>query len=342
MAKYLASDGQSQSLDINDLNIVLHAGTLVSILVVYFHRIAKLLGEDRQLVGRLAMATIPAVLVGTRGSLKTPATWCGPELPGRVLAWKEDICISPRSRFGQFLRRPGVLPDLGERLSLDDTGEIILSLFRCLKPWGLVEEVRSPRDGSQIPGYQISSSVMTWKAGDGSRPMFDPLRVTRQSEAELRGNEYFIELYKSFADLGSGLEAREHTAQVQADTRQEREEEFRSGGLPILFCSPTMELGVDIAQLNVVNMRNVPPTPANYAQRSGRAGRSGQPAFVYPRSFLPDVGGEGKMNSCRVHDFWRLQRMAHGLSSTTKGLFTESTRSTWRLTKIPKNLPSTR
>ena len=42
-----------------------------------------------------------------------------------------------------------------------------------------------------------------------------------------------------------------------------------------------MELGVDIADLNVVNMRNVPPTPANYAQRSGRAGRSGQPALVY-------------------------------------------------------------
>ncbi len=51
--------------------------------------------------------------------------------------------------------------------------------------------------------------------------------------------------------------------------------------LPLLFCSPTMELGVDIAQLNVVNMRNVPPTPANYAQRSGRAGRGGQPALVY-------------------------------------------------------------
>jgi ATP-dependent helicase YprA (DUF1998 family) len=49
----------------------------------------------------------------------------------------------------------------------------------------------------------------------------------------------------------------------------------------VLFCSPTMELGVDIAELNVVNLRNVPPTPANYAQRSGRAGRSGQPALVF-------------------------------------------------------------
>src|SRR5262249_59758342 len=76
------------------------------------------------------------------------------------------------------------------------------------------------------------------------------------------------------------LEAREHTAQVPSEKREEREEAFRDGRLPILYCSPTMELGVDIRQLNVVNMRNVPPTPANYAQRSGRAGRSGQPAFV--------------------------------------------------------------
>ncbi|MGA2264298.1 MAG: helicase-related protein [Acidobacteriota bacterium] len=77
------------------------------------------------------------------------------------------------------------------------------------------------------------------------------------------------------------LEAREHTAQVTSEDREEREGRFRTGDLPLLFCSPTMELGVDIAQLNLVNLRNVPPTPANYAQRSGRAGRGGQPALVY-------------------------------------------------------------
>lgn len=65
------------------------------------------------------------------------------------------------------------------------------------------------------------------------------------------------------------------------EDRLAREAQFRSAKLPILYCSPTMELGVDISQLNVVNMRNVPPTPANYAQRSGRAGRSGQPALVF-------------------------------------------------------------
>ena len=42
--------------------------------------------------------------------------------------------------------------------------------------------------------------------------------------------------------------------------------------LPVMFCSPTMELGVDIAELDLVYLRNVPPTAANYAQRSGRAG----------------------------------------------------------------------
>ena len=98
---------------------------------------------------------------------------------------------------------------------------------------------------------------------------------------ELPTNRYFVDLYRSVSTALADIEAREHTAQVSYEQRLEREERFRSAELPVMFCSPTMELGVDISELNVVNMRNVPPTPANYAQRSGRAGRSGQPALVF-------------------------------------------------------------
>ena len=90
-----------------------------------------------------------------------------------------------------------------------------------------------------------------------------------------------MNFYRSLASELAGFEAREHTAQVPYEDRLIREDRFRKAELPVLYCSPTMELGVDIAELNVVNMRNIPPTPANYAQRSGRAGRSGQPALVF-------------------------------------------------------------
>lgn len=189
-----------------------------------------------------------------------------------------DIFLSPQSNFGLFLRHPNVLPIT---LTPDDARIVIEDLFKRLVPWGLVEIVRSPIQGSAVCGYQLPSSVMLWKAGDGSTPAIDRLRTTNVSSAADQTNQYFVQLYKSFAGRGIGIEAREHTAQVPAVIREDREKRFRGGELDILFCSPTMELGVDISQLNVVNMRNVPPTPANYAQRSGRAGRSGQAAFVY-------------------------------------------------------------
>jgi undecaprenyl-diphosphatase len=64
MAAFLAPDGRTEGLDIPALNIVLHGGTLLSILVFYARRILKLLGEDRRTLGLLIIGTIPAVVVG--------------------------------------------------------------------------------------------------------------------------------------------------------------------------------------------------------------------------------------------------------------------------------------
>jgi undecaprenyl-diphosphatase len=64
LAAYLAPDGKVEGLDIPALNVVLHGGTLLSILVFYFGRIARLLGEDRRTIGLLVVGTIPAVVLG--------------------------------------------------------------------------------------------------------------------------------------------------------------------------------------------------------------------------------------------------------------------------------------
>ena len=193
---------------------------------------------------------------------------------------RENLYLSPRGGFGQYLRRPATFPNHHDRLHLDETQEILEQLFRALKGV-LVEEVVPARAEGDVPGYQVPASAMAWRAGDGGRAIHDPVRVPREPEGGRRTNQFFVGFYKGVAAELRGLEAREHTAQVPYDLRVEREDRFRKAQLPVLFCSPTMELGVDISELNVVNMRNIPPTPANYAQRSGRAGRGGQPALVF-------------------------------------------------------------
>lgn len=186
-----------------------------------------------------------------------------------------DLFLSGRSAYGRYLRRESAL---GPTLTVDDAQAVIQDLFRVLSEDGGLLAQTSVEDGE--PGYRLKASAIHWHAGDGSKGAEDPLRKGTDSEATIRVNPFFRDLYRTTADGLRGLQAREHTAQVSNEVRAEREEQFRAGSLPLLFCSPTMELGVDISSLNAVGLRNVPPTPANYAQRSGRAGRSGQPALV--------------------------------------------------------------
>lgn len=191
-----------------------------------------------------------------------------------------DTYLSPRSGFGQFIRRNNTISNYDQKLTLDDTRQIIENLLDGLITYGIIEKVKDSK-ADDVPGYQLVADSMVWKAGDGSKGAYDPIRQTSLSLEGQPVNQYFKEFYQFIAASTRGLYSMEHTAQVSYDERERREDDFREAKLPILYCSPTMELGIDISLLNVVNMRNVPPTPANYAQRSGRAGRSGQPALVF-------------------------------------------------------------
>ena len=132
--------------------------------------------------------------------------------------------------------------------------------------------------------YQLDYNSILWTAGDKKTVRQDMVRVRilgGSEQPKCEPNAFFQDFYQTIPLGGVNLEAKDHTGQVPKDEREKREQEFREGKFPILYCSPTMELGIDIKDLSVVGMRNVPPTPANYTQRAGRAGRSGQAALVY-------------------------------------------------------------
>ena len=98
-----------------------------------------------------------------------------------------------------------------------------------------------------------------------------PGHLIHVDKEKLEQNHYRV-LYKD-SNLPPTLSAEEHTAQVQSEEARNRQEQFKAGHIHLLSSSTTFEIGVDLGDLEVVFLRNVPPEPFNYTQRVGRAGR---------------------------------------------------------------------
>ncbi len=193
--------------------------------------------------------------------------------------------IGHQSYLGKYIKRlfrkHGVPEIKGEDLNLY-IEQLCLTLE---KPHLLKSELvrgKSKEGPVEVTGFRLRIDCVKWKLGDGLNVLNDEVRIYGLREFDTQPNVFFKKFYQqNFMQFERQLEGKEHTGQLSNEQRIKREDGFRKGEIATLFCSPTMELGIDIRELNVVHMRNVPPNPANYAQRSGRAGRSGQAALVF-------------------------------------------------------------
>ena len=209
--------------------------------------------------------------------------------------------MGPASVLGKYVK------DMGSKANLDSNAlksnnyrDFILRLMGKLKEADyLIEQTAHNAQNKEVPVFRLRIDKILWKLGDGKTVRPDPIKRRSYKEQQPTPNAFFRDIYKLDFTGSKRLAAEDHTGQLGVEARQDREDRFRadwykndaktilnekkirSESISALFCSPTMELGVDIGGLSVVHMRSAPPNPSNYVQRSGRAGRSGQGALVF-------------------------------------------------------------
>lgn len=198
--------------------------------------------------------------------------------------------IGPASALGKFIKLYARQNNLLVDLRKDAYREFMLQLMTKLEEADyLRSRPAKNEENKEVQIYRLRLHKLIWRLGDGVSVRTEIVKQRSYKDRSTQPNIFFKRLYERDFSQMKRQRGEDHTGQLNTDTRIQREEQFRSGEISALFCSPTMELGIDIRNLSVVHMRNAPPNPSNYAQRSGRAGRSGQAAlvFTYCSSYSP-------------------------------------------------------
>ncbi len=189
--------------------------------------------------------------------------------------------MGPASSLGKFIKLYVKQKALHIPLKGQQYRDAILQIMGKLEQADyLKSQIAKSENNEDVPIYRLRLEKIIWKRGDGTVKS-DVIKQRAYKDQAPKPNKFFRALYQRDFATVKRLRGEDHTGQLGTDLRIEREGLFREGKISALFCSPTMELGIDIRNLNVVHMRNAPPNPSNYAQRSGRAGRSGQAALIF-------------------------------------------------------------
>jgi len=206
--------------------------------------------------------------------------------------------MGTQSRLGKYIRGVAQKYNMRDQFKGEAYNEYIQHLMNILCEAGyLHSEPMKNRNGDEMLVYQLKIDRIIWTLGNETDVRPNIVDGRSYKEISIKPNLFFQTVYKTNFSTMKKLVSADHTGQLRNEDRLDREDRFRvdwkkedgqpdtekirSQSISALYCSPTMELGIDISNLSIVHMRNAPPNPANYAQRSGRAGRSGQAALVF-------------------------------------------------------------
>ena len=208
----------------------------------------------------------------------------------------EVMLVSSRVPSRQLFRGlEAVVIDEVHAFAGDDRGAHLVSLLERLQR-------HSGRDIQRI-GLSATvgnpSEILAWLGGTSQRParLVDPHKPQASPEVRLdwvatlpnaarvisqldpgKKRLAFVDSRRRVEQLGEALQATGVTtflmhSSLSADERHQAERAFESGGNCVIVATSTMELGIDIGDLDAVYQIDAPPTVASFLQRMGRTGR---------------------------------------------------------------------
>ena len=153
------------------------------------------------------------------------------------------------------------------------SGKLLDTLFRGISPM-----ITGELSGRLIEKYRCTGAPIEMPVMPREREEVEGWLMQDSAIQILKERGFWTDRFKYVYRKEPSYIAAEHSAQQSRVRLREYTEAFKlpEPGINVLQCSTTMEMGVDIGDIDIVLMDTIPPTAANYLQRAGRAGRNRQ------------------------------------------------------------------
>jgi ATP-dependent helicase Lhr and Lhr-like helicase len=208
----------------------------------------------------------------------------------------EVMLLSPKVPVANLFRDlRALIIDEVHALAGSDRGSHLLSVFERL--------IRHTTNDVQRVGLSATvgnpTDILQWMQGTSNRPncVVNPPKVPSQKDihvflcetipdiardaskiAQAKKSLFFCQsraLAESIAERmqDRGTDVFVHHSSVSAEERQAAEASFHQGSNTCIVCTSTLELGIDVGDLDLVLQANAPSTVSSFLQRLGRTGR---------------------------------------------------------------------